>query len=325
MAYFKNVQSLEDLKEQFKVLVRKYHPDCGGDEEVMKAINVEYDSLFPIWKHRHNMTASTPCTETADSTRSQFYTQNGWEGSKHEWNRSTKEVAACIRAYVKEIYPTYRFSVRFSSASMCSEVHVELTQAPEEIYKTFEQLTEVELINVWRKAEYNRYIKPYDCLDDAAMSELKIAYEKHQFLKRYTEVVQSVIDDVNREVKSYNYEDCDGMIDYFHVDFYYFGCGISSKFKVVPRTARIKNAQEQTAPATEQASDVLELSEKDYEITESEHTKTHEKIFVVKVVRKLSREEYLKVKEQMSALGGYYSKFVHGFVFRENPAQKLAS
>lgn len=44
--YFKNVKSLEDLKNQFKALARKNHPDAGGNADTMKEINCEYDALF---------------------------------------------------------------------------------------------------------------------------------------------------------------------------------------------------------------------------------------------------------------------------------------
>ena len=325
MAYFKNVKSFDDLKDQFKALARKNHPDCGGDAETMKAINAEYDTLFPIWKHRYNTTAAEPTTETADSTRTHFYTQNGWAGSKYDSRRTTKEVAALVRAYVKEVYPTYKFSVRFSTASMCSEVHVELVNAPFEIYKKFEELTQEERFKVWQIAERNHWVEEFGCLDDEHTAILKKAYEEHKFLKRYTEVIQSVMDDVDREVNSYRYDDSDGMIDYFHTNFYYFNVKLSDKFKVVEKTARIKNKPENTAPATTDQVDAAALPENEYEITESEHTKTHEKIFVVKIIRTLSREEYLQVKEYMKSLGGYYSKFVHGFVFKENPAELLTA
>lgn len=57
------------------------------------------------------------------------------------------------------------------------------------------------------------------------------------------DVTKAVIEDVDAFVKSYNYEDCDGMIDYFDVDFYYFGCcqDNGAGIKIVPKTARIKN------------------------------------------------------------------------------------
>lgn len=134
-----------------------------------------------------------------------------------------------------------------------------------------------------------------------------------------------MIDDIDREVNSYRYDDSDGMIDYFDTNFYWFGVKLSDKFKVVEKTSRIKNKPENTAPATTDQVDAPALPENEYEITESEHTKTHEKIFVVKVIRTLSREEYLQVKEYMKSLGGYYSKFVHGFIFKENPADLLTA
>lgn len=330
MLYFKNVNSFEELKEQFKKLARKYHPDCGGDAEIMKAINQEYDQLFPVWKKRHNMTASTPVNETADSTRKQFYTQNGWKGSKHDWNRSLKEVAVCIRTYVKEMYPTYKFSVRTSYASMCQELHVSLVNAPHKIYKTFEELSHEEILSVWSKAARNYLVPSYGCLDDEMMEHVKKAYSEHNSLRVMDEVAEAVITDVDREVNSYNYEDCDGMIDYFHVDFYYFGCSISDKFQVVEKTARIKNKDTATTPkerkinlktAIEENS-VPEIAQ-EYEIKQDVHTKTQKIIFVVKILKTLTREEYIKVAEKMKSLGGYYSKFKHGFIFNENPTDLL--
>lgn len=110
--YFKNVKSLEDLKNQFKALARKNHPDAGGNIETMKEINCEYDALFPIWKNRHN--AEEPqnqTTETADSTRRRFYTEWGWEGSRYNSSMSTTEISKAIKIYCKEKYPTWKFSV----------------------------------------------------------------------------------------------------------------------------------------------------------------------------------------------------------------------
>lgn len=46
MQYFKNVQTVEELKRQYRKLVLQYHPDRGGSEEDMKRINLEYDILL---------------------------------------------------------------------------------------------------------------------------------------------------------------------------------------------------------------------------------------------------------------------------------------
>ena len=50
MMYFKNVTTLEELRKEYKRLVKQYHPDNGGDPETIKAINAEYDQMFDILK-----------------------------------------------------------------------------------------------------------------------------------------------------------------------------------------------------------------------------------------------------------------------------------
>lgn len=52
--YFKDVQTLEELRKQYRDLLKKYHPDNGGSEEETKAINVEYEELFKILKNKHD-------------------------------------------------------------------------------------------------------------------------------------------------------------------------------------------------------------------------------------------------------------------------------
>lgn len=46
MKYFKNVETLEELRREYKRLVKANHPDNGGSEDVIKVINVEYDFCF---------------------------------------------------------------------------------------------------------------------------------------------------------------------------------------------------------------------------------------------------------------------------------------
>lgn len=50
--YFKSVTSYQDLKDQYRKLLKENHPDNGGDLEKMQEINVEYDAMFKIWKDR---------------------------------------------------------------------------------------------------------------------------------------------------------------------------------------------------------------------------------------------------------------------------------
>ena len=64
--------TLEELKGQYRKLAFQHHPDKGGDTEIMKAINNEYDELFAKLKNVHKTkdgetyTAKQESTETAD-------------------------------------------------------------------------------------------------------------------------------------------------------------------------------------------------------------------------------------------------------------------
>lgn len=79
-----------------------------------------------------------------------------------------------------------------------------------------------------------------------------------------------------------------------------------------------------TKPAKETAgAESCDVTKYTYEVIEDVDTRTGDKIYLVKVVEKLSRDEYAKVNQYIKSLGGYYSKFKHAFLFKENPCEKL--
>ena len=71
MKYFMNCKSLEDLKAEYRRLVKIHHPDMGGSTETMQAINDEHDRVFEILKKQHNASADEyhQTTETAEEFR----------------------------------------------------------------------------------------------------------------------------------------------------------------------------------------------------------------------------------------------------------------
>lgn len=46
MTYFININTIDELKKAYRKLAFKHHPDRGGNEEAMKAVNAEYEVLF---------------------------------------------------------------------------------------------------------------------------------------------------------------------------------------------------------------------------------------------------------------------------------------
>ena len=48
MKWFTNVRTVEELRKQYRQLMKKHHPDVGGNTEDAKQINAEYERLFAI-------------------------------------------------------------------------------------------------------------------------------------------------------------------------------------------------------------------------------------------------------------------------------------
>lgn len=66
--------TLEELKKQYRELALKHHPDRRGSEEAMKAVNNEYDELFPLLKDVHQTKDGETYTakEASEETAEQF-------------------------------------------------------------------------------------------------------------------------------------------------------------------------------------------------------------------------------------------------------------
>lgn len=94
--------------------------------------------------------------------------------------------------------------------------------------------------------------------------------------------------------------------------------------KVVKKTVKAtKTEKKQTTSAATIEATTAEINNLHFEISEDTDTRTDEKIYLVKVAEKLSREDYIKVNQYIKSLGGYYSRFKHAFLFKENPTELL--
>ena len=70
MNYFVDCTSLEELKQLYKKLCLKNHPDLGGDVEVMKAINIQYEEALKRLSFAYNADESNK--EPYDWTNDEF-------------------------------------------------------------------------------------------------------------------------------------------------------------------------------------------------------------------------------------------------------------
>ncbi len=95
--------------------------------------------------------------------------------------------------------------------------------------------------------------------------------------------------------------------------------------KIVKKTIKTekKNNSTNTMEAEQTKTDSIDVDTYTYNVFEDTNTRTGEKIYIVRVEEKLSREEYIQVRQYINSLGGYYSRFKRGFIFHIDPSEKL--
>ena len=72
MKYFKDCNTLEVLRKQYKELLKTHHPDNGGNVADMQEINAEYDQLFKVLKDKHESKTADGDKATYDNMKYDF-------------------------------------------------------------------------------------------------------------------------------------------------------------------------------------------------------------------------------------------------------------
>lgn len=52
--YFDHLKTVEEVKNRFKLLAKKLHPDVGGDKVVMQEINLDYEKSLVRLQNPNN-------------------------------------------------------------------------------------------------------------------------------------------------------------------------------------------------------------------------------------------------------------------------------
>lgn len=184
MSYFSNIKSIEALKSAYHKLALKNHPDVGGDIEVMKAINVEYDTIYAA------LSVHEVVNETASESRNEFYTAYGWKGENYDVYFRNKDIAKFLRDFLKKAFPKCKFSVRSDLYS----INVSLM-----------------------KADFNPFVEG---LSNNGRTNVGVSqYGGNNFLSEYGNFMFRKISEF---LDSYRFDDSDAMVDYFCTNFYYF-------------------------------------------------------------------------------------------------------
>ena len=70
--WFSDCVTIEELKRKYYALAQKYHPDHGGDTEVMKEINAEFSDMAKILRNKHERKTTNKEEEYSEEKESNF-------------------------------------------------------------------------------------------------------------------------------------------------------------------------------------------------------------------------------------------------------------
>lgn len=82
--WFRNVETVEELRAAYKELLKQHHPDNGGDLPVMQEINAEYEAVFAVLK----------CKDKPDA---------GYSGEEAEEDVALREILNQIAGYNMDV------------------------------------------------------------------------------------------------------------------------------------------------------------------------------------------------------------------------------
>ena len=128
---------------------------------------------------------------------SNFYTQNGWHGSKYEIGKGAKEVAKELRAYIKADpeLNVCKWSIRSTFGMSADSLYISLMGAPFDPFS-----------NEYKEKHEYRYNR---------------GYNEHGIIEDYTTPkAYKLMMKVKVFVMQYIYDDSDGMIDHFDRNIY---------------------------------------------------------------------------------------------------------
>ena len=92
--------------------------------------------------------------------------------------------------------------------------------------------------------------------------------------------------------------------------------------KVVKRTVKAETTAKEPEKTATAAPETAAENDR-YTVTADTDTRDNSRIYVVKLNVSLSKEEFAEEREKMKNCGGYYSRYKHGFIFKDDPTAVL--
>ncbi|WP_310604632.1 J domain-containing protein [Anaerosporobacter sp.] len=139
MKWFNNPTSMDEVKKQYKSLIRVYHPDNGGDLDKMQEINAEYNELCDRFEKGYS-SYSEHSSYSRYSNNSSYSSPDEFSNIvrpviEQEMNRTVTIVLRALQLY-PSIQTKYDKLIAHEPARIYSDLTTVLKVAYEEMQRT---------------------------------------------------------------------------------------------------------------------------------------------------------------------------------------------
>jgi hypothetical protein len=205
------------------------------ERNILKENGYKWNNAKKCWYIKKDKIKEPIKTGIKEATRFN-YTSNAWEGVNYQSGLSLKEIAKIIKNELKRKYPEATFSITTEYYSGGQSLHISLMKSTKNPFNTFEKAIE----EADGKGEsYNRIYSHPERWHALSEYEIQKSEENKKYLKarlerghiqvnqynikddyELSEYGKKIMTDARSLADSFNFDDSDGMIDYFHTNFY---------------------------------------------------------------------------------------------------------
>lgn len=154
------------------------------------------------------------------------YTGHGWEGKNYNSDNplNLKDIAKLLKTQFKKEFPKCKFSVQIERYSMGQSLHISLMEAPFEAIINKGSIKNDKFISIEEQgyklekyAQLSQYRFKESYADNATHAYWPDGWNNGAIL---TQQAWDIMKRACELATSFNFDDSDGMIDYFHTNFY---------------------------------------------------------------------------------------------------------
>lgn len=168
------------------------------------------------------------------------YTGGGWEGTKYDSKLTTKEIAKTVQDDLKKNYP----GVKISRKTDYNSIDINIMSSDKDLYKSSSDIDKMndKTVSDTIRDSIGGYTRMDDWLEKNNRKSANGTFttnDERDYLKEELETYRNrqgsrvsggewylsdygkeVVGSLNKNLNSYNYNDSDGMVDYFDTNFY---------------------------------------------------------------------------------------------------------